>query len=155
MKKDSDALRKELEKEAPLLAGLQDKPGGFTVPEGYFLDLPENVMKRIAAGEAMPVRKVSRLWYRLAAAASVLLLAGIAFFLCRSDRQAVPTADEMQEYITSNIDDFELDLLIQFAGNNGGDAGWSDEAGTEDPEIEEYMDELLDEIDLETLEELL
>lgn len=161
MKKDTDALRKELEQEAPLLAHLKDEPDGLSVPDGYFARLREDVMRRIAEEKTTPVRKLPRVWYRLAAAASVILLASVAFFLFRpgkpapQEEQAAITAEELHEYIFGNIDDFELDILIRFAGNDTGHSGWFDGANPDDPELQKYMDELLDDIDLETLEELL
>lgn len=161
MKKDSDALRKELEETAPFLAHLKEKPDGLSVPDGYFEQLPRSVLERIADEDAASVRRISPIWFRAAAAASVILLAGVAVFLFRpaqpeySPESVALTADEVHQYITLHIDDFDLDLLLQFADNGTGHSGWFEDTGLEDPEMKQYMDELLDDIDLETLEELL
>jgi len=155
MKKDSDALRKELEKEAPFLAGLKDKPEGLSVPEGYFDQLQKDVLKRVAKLEK-PRSKTIRLWPRIAAAASVLLVLGLAIFLFQPSNPAETTFtltdEEVHQYISQNIEDFELDLLMEYVAVSDQSSGLFDDA---ELELEEYMDELLDEIDMETLEELL
>ncbi|MBK7335495.1 MAG: hypothetical protein IPJ00_04765 [Saprospirales bacterium] len=161
MKKDQEGLRKELEEEAPFLLRQKEKPDGFSVPEGYFQQLQESVLERIAAGagEQAPVRRsIFPLRYRLAAA-SVVILVVAALFLFRpaapqTDSVAL-TAEEVHQYVSRNIDEFDLDLLLKFAGNDLGHSGWFEDASLEDPEMKEFMDELLDDIDLETLEELL
>ncbi|MDV7394163.1 hypothetical protein RZS08_22470, partial [Arthrospira platensis SPKY1] len=71
MKKDKETLRKELEKEAPFLAQLKDHPEGFSVPEGYFDQLRQNVLREL---DAPPKRRTIRSWQYLAAAACVVAL---------------------------------------------------------------------------------
>lgn len=159
MKKDKEGLRKELEEEAPFLLRQKEKTDGFSVPEAYFQQLQETVLERIAAGELAPARRsIFPLRYRLAAA-SVVLLAAAALFLFRPAPPPAEfialSAEEVHQYVSQNIDDFDLDLLLKFAENDLGHSAWFEDASLEDPEMKEYMDELLDEIDLETLEELL
>ena len=161
MKKDSDDLRKELEKEAPFLAGLKEKPDGFTVPEGYFNQLQQAVLSKVAAERNPAPRKVVWLWPRFAAAASVVAATGLAIFLFLPDKPATDldstalSAEEVHQYITQNIDDFELDLIIRFAAADETTGGLFEGADLDDPQIQQYMEELLDDIDLETLEKLL
>ncbi len=152
MKKDADPLKKELEQEAPILAGLKDKPEGLSTPDGYFNQLRQDVLSRIEAGKARP------LWPRLAIAASVAALIGATVFLFRPAPSAPEppvalTAEEVHQYIADNIVLFDLELLLPFAAAS--EASWMENADFDDPAMQEYMNELLDEIDLETLEELL
>lgn len=153
MKKDSEALKKELEQEAPFLARLKDQEVVPSAPEGYFRQLQEEVMGKVTARPA-----VRPLWLRFAAAASIVVLAGVAIFLFRpapASQDTALTAEEMHQYISQNIDEFDLDLLLPFAAASVNRGGWMEDAGFDDPAMQEYMNELLDEIDLETLEELL
>jgi hypothetical protein len=152
MKKDTDSLRKELEQEAPFLSGLKDKPDGLSTPDGYFSQLRQDVLSRIEAG------KTRSLWPPLTIAASVVALIGAALFLFRpappAPEPAVAlTAEEVHRYIADNIDEFDLELLLPYATASQG--SWMEDADFDDPAMQQYMDELLDEIDLETLEELL
>jgi hypothetical protein len=158
MKKDTDSLRKELEQEAPFLAGLKDKPDGLSTPEGYFGQLRQDVLSRIEAEKALPAGKTRPLWPRLAIAASVVALIGAVLFLFRPAPSAPEpavalTAEEVHQYIADNIDEFDLELLLPYATASQG--SWMENADFDDPAMQQYMNELLDEIDLETLEELL
>ena len=161
MKKDTDALRKELEKEAPFLAQLKDKPDGMTVPDGYFDQLPQEVLKRVAAGNQRPSRKIFQLWPRMAAAASFVAAIGLSIFLFQpnhqaADQESLPiSAAEVDQYVSRHIDDFDLDMLIQFAATAENEGGLFNDATLDDPELQQYMEELLDDIDLHTLEDLL
>ncbi len=158
MKKDTDSLRKELEQEAPLLARLKDKSDGLSAPDGYFSQLRQDVLSRIEAEKGLPAGKPRSLWPRLAIAASVVVLIGAAIFLFRPTPPAPEpavalTAEEVHQYIADNIDEFDLELLLPYATASQG--SWMEDADFDDPAMQQYMDELLDEIDLETLEELL
>lgn len=161
MKRDSDALRKELEQEAPFLAGLKDKPDGFSVPEGYFLQLSQSVLNKAAAERSPAPRKVVSLWPRFAVAASVVAAIGLAIFLFLSDQPAADVAsfafseEEVHQYITQHIDDFDLDLLASFAATADPAGGLFENADLDDPEVQQYMQDMLDDIDMETLEDLL
>ena len=157
MKKEKETLRKELEKEAPLLAQLKERPEGLSVPEGYFGQLRQNVLQELAAP---PKRRLIRTWHYLAAAC-VVALAGAALFLFRPE-PAQPehgsialTSEEMLQYISQNIDEFDVDMLLPYATAYISTENWLEEANPDDPEMQEYMNDLLDDIDLETLEELL
>lgn len=158
MKKDAESLRKELEQEAPFLARLKDQPEGLSTPDGYFDQLRQDVLARIEAEKARPRGKTRSLWPRLAIAASVVALIGAAVFLFRPappapEPAAALTAEEVHQYIADNIDEFDLDLLLPYAAGSQGT--WMEDADFDDPAMQQYMNELLDEIDLETLEELL
>ncbi|MBK7408543.1 MAG: hypothetical protein IPJ40_11090 [Saprospirales bacterium] len=161
MKKDTDALRKELEKEAPFLARLKEKPGGMTVPEGYFDQLQQEVLKRAATENQRPSRRVFQLWPRMAVAASFVAAIGLSIFLFQPDHPAANqeslaiSAEEVDQYISQHIDDFDLDMLIQYASVSENEGGLFNDATLDDPQLQQYMEELLDDIDLETLEELL
>ena len=161
MKKDKETLRKELEKEAPFLARQKEKPQGFIVPEGYFEQLQKEVRQQIAAPANQKARTLRLSWRTFAAAASVAALAGAALFLFRSENPAQGTSfaalsgQEMHEYISQNIDEFDLEMLLPFATASITEGSWLESANPDDPDMQEYMYELLDEIDLETLEELL
>jgi hypothetical protein len=149
MKKDADALKKELEELAPTLAQLRKNPQPAQVPEGYFDDLAGAVLDR-----ARPVR---RLFYaRLLAAASVLLLAGALLFLFRPNPPAAPEAafaafsmEEMEAYVSDRMDYIDLDLIMLHA-SEGATPGPS-----ESSDYEQYLPGILDDLDWRTLNEIL
>ncbi len=178
-----DDLQEELNKASPFLADLRKKGDGFTAPKNYFKTLPDEVLKRIgkdALRAKTPVRQ-KRNWLdeiiagiqfllqpRYAVAvASVLLLIVAFIFLFQQPNEPQPFAintkmvaiedisfDEMNTYVAENIDDFEEDLLVQ-DGFSVGEMGSISNFHVEDREIENYLDGVIDEIDLSELEEIL
>lgn len=151
MKKDADALKKELEELAPTLAQLRKNPQPAQVPEGYFNELAEAVRDRARA------RPVRRFFYaRLLAAASILLLAGALLFLLRPHPPEAPEAafaafsmEEMEAYVSDRMDYIDLDLIMLHA-SEGATPGPS-----ESSDYEQYLPGILDDLDWRTLNDIL
>ena len=178
--KNNDNIRDELNELSPFLAKRKGMEEGFKVPKDYFSTLPDEVMKRVRP-EASPIAEPQRDWldgvagffqnlfqprYALAyASVAVLIAAGVYFFSPPED-PALPVAnfenisdEALESYLSENIDAFSTDLLeAHFAESShleGRGGGGKNLPGLEMEELENYLDNTLDEIDLDDLEDLL
>ncbi|MCB0641636.1 MAG: hypothetical protein KDC44_08350 [Phaeodactylibacter sp.] len=172
-KAPKDEIRKELEQWSPFLSKLKqaDRDAGFTVPKHYFHNLQVDVLQQVreeAAAQPRPTSAPKRSWYgllqpRLGLAVGVVLILLAAWFVFRQDPGADLVADlqtltdeEVHAYIRENLDEFDEAMLAEYAlvTNRSDWSFLSDEAL--DPEaVDELYEELIDELDLSTLEELL
>jgi hypothetical protein len=160
------SVEQELEQLSPLLLRLKQQDGQDTVPEGYFEELPENILKLVnnrPEASSHSIARVRPLWVRFAAAASVVLILGAAFFFLQNDavRSTSEVAidlssQEVESYIQANLEEFELDLLVEYAAKTA-PSSFNNlfEEEFENGDLDQYMDELIDAVDLETIEELL
>jgi hypothetical protein len=175
MKHKEDILN-ELEELSPRLAQIKREEMPLEVPATYFAELQRDVLWQIrqeqraaAQPETKPAPANWFAWFdflrrpRYAVAfatLAVLLVAAIWVLAPRagsSDNGLNPafatlTEAEALEYIEDNVQDFDVELLAQFANLDLLEAtatsGWSDE------EWDDILDALLDEADIQTLEEL-
>lgn len=169
MKKDNN-IKSELKEIAPSLADKLGQKDGFQLPDNYFTFLTESVMEQVTL-EPTPIqpraksglRKFSLLYnYKLIgslAAIIVVAFAVFSIFLSEGHQQeSIVLADISPEeaalYIENHIEDFEESLFI---------AVTPEESILEDQEqlyfneseINEYLEDIIEEIDEETLEKLL
>ncbi len=175
--KDNKEAREELEGLSPFLSELK-KQQNFQVPDQYFEQLPDDLMARIkreAAAESTPSASISwldqlvatlsalmqpRYAMRLASVA-VLILAGLFIFRSMPDNEglegnglAALSDDEVHEYISQNIDDYEAEWIPDFdTAENESDLSEEEEA--ENAELDVYFDEIIDALDDNDLEDLL
>jgi len=149
----------ELEEIAPHLREI--KSDGFQVPEGYFEDLPKLVFARIRQEDLIVPERIKQqrffshlleelallLQARYAALtfASIALLL-IAVFLLSKSNSSINTLAledleraEIVQYIENNLEEFEEELFLLEKESN--------------PE-NDYLESVLEEIDVNTLEEL-
>lgn len=163
-------LHNELNKLAPELGKLP-KEEGFRVPEGYFDQFSDQLMERMHqdsdtdiyvenTSEKIVQLRPSR--WRYAAAIAILVLGalwGVNQYIgnpaiqLNQDPLAMLSASDIDQYISSNIDDFEDELLIneQDVSSNPFDGiDFNNEA------IDSYIDEnILDDLDENSLNEFL
>ena len=175
--KNRDELQKELEELSPFLQKMKKTEEGFKVTKGYFNALPGELLKQVRPAD--PVRQsladvmtcwLQRLWqprYALAfAAVTALVVATVILFRQSPDaNQPLPVADvklediseeALQAYIYNNIEDFDRDLILEthYAGQDGKSfPGLTPKPNPN--ELEQYLDHIIDDIDLEDLEDLL
>lgn len=158
-------MKEEKEKLPPGLEGLRGKDPGFRLPDGYFDKMQQEVIDRLAAeGWKQDQAKVRQLplrrYWAVAASLALALSAGL-YLLLRQPATESPvfavqaSTEEVQAYLVNHIDDIDLDMLLEFADEAGiGDDNLLPKTLGED-EFDKYMDELLDEVDVESLEKLL
>lgn len=171
---NQDDIQKELAELSPKLRQIKEKGAGFKVPDNYFKQLPDDLLQQLAA-EAAPSKAVQPHWldqllapiiwilqprYAMALASGLILIVA-AYFLLRP--QAVDevfvqdlTETEISNYIADNIEDFDLNLLIEAGGVELDMVPevTSPEAPIEE-ELDEYLDEIIEDLDLDELEDLL
>lgn len=164
MKKRDHDIQNELEEQAPRLARLrrQGAGDGFTAPAGYFQQLPDAVLQRIRREAAQPVRRIPRLRRRLLRAAAVaLLIAGGAYWWWavspekETPATATLTADEISAYVSAHLDAFDEELVLEAAAGEGELLLLLPDPGGDAESLDDYYDELIRELDEESLEDLL
>lgn len=177
---EKDKIRKELEGLSPLLLKMKEQGGRpFRVPEGYFEYLPGEVLRRARAEEGLikdhpPATADStgllawlQGWFtprRAMALATVSLLVAAGIFLFwpqplqpgPEEALAGISGEEAKAYVSDNIGEFGLDLLLEAAVVSADEVPEMEvlpDIGQED--IDQYLDELIEEMSLDELEELL
>jgi hypothetical protein len=178
---NQDELREELKELLPFLSRIHGKDEGFSVPKDYFKTLPDEVLKRIGSDTAHARQQKSwtdgialffqALWQPryvvVLAAAVVLLVAGFWIFNRDAGTGTAPpdlaavdlgdiSYDALYAYIATNIEDISNDLIID--ARNFDEAEYPLQQLAPKPgmeEMEEYLDGVLDEIDLKDLEDIL
>jgi len=171
MKKND--VKKELEELSPLLAKIKAREPEHEVPENYFEALPDQVWEQIKL-MPQPERAPAQpsWWERVQAALqqlmqprmavglatfAVLIVAGTYFLrpaATRDDPFAQLTAEEVTAYMAQNADEFDPQLLMEAMGEQ---SDMSILSGSEfnDEEIEQLLDEVIEEMDNQSLEDLL
>ncbi len=122
----------ELKNIAPHLSKLPKKDG-FTVPEGYFDDLPSIVQDRVIAQAKTKSRTLSPVWvFSTLGVASVLC---VLFFLGKSPEvQNSITEQEASAYVNENIEqEFDETLLADELITS------DNKTFTSDENLEEYI----------------
>ncbi len=167
-------LHKELKEQAPTLAGLKKKSLRPELPEGYFEQLRKEVRAQLEtrpqtpAGSTGKVRRLSFSPLRIAAAVGLLLgISALLFYFLQgpspSGAGKIASAEEIEAYVFTHLDEFDEDLLIEYyvsgveqAEQNSAGAKEQDPfRAIPDEELDEYLDDILDEIDETTLESFL
>ena len=175
-----DNFYEEMEELSPTLRNLKEKGTGFTVPADYFEGLTDELLQTLHAPPAASapadhksknrpgldwLRQMSSYLFQpqfaLGLACGAALIA-VAVYLFSPVAQAPEapfaegslTEDEIAEYISVNIDDFDTDLIIKFLGDGVEDA-FSPIRDMQDQELEEAVDGFLDDLDIQELKELL
>lgn len=154
----------ELGELSPLLSELKQKETGMKVPEHYFDFLTESVLEQVAlipkpASSAVPATKP--VWYAFlynqpilsGLAITLLLLTTILFF--RNQPIDEPTfakisSEEAATYIAAHLEDFETTLFTE-----GDFIEKIEPEEIEEEEVDLYLEEIIEDLDTETLEELL
>ena len=143
-------------KEAPFLRSLHGVGDGFRAPEGYFGSLADEVLQRAAA--PVPVRRLRPMvWLPALAAALALAVVAVVWFYGRQEVGAPAAAavtleevstEEILAYVESNLDDFELQLLLE-------ESGLEEVTPLDTLPGVSFPDDLLDDFSVEELEDLL
>ncbi len=165
-------IRKELEDIAPRLSELKKEQEGFRVPENYFGQMQQEVLERINAGKELsvvhsntriiPLFRQTRFWLKVAGFALVLAAATYWFLPDEDSRTnaylAGFTPEEATEYVQNNFDEFDLDVMLEVAQLDPVELFPAQNAADNNlplKDIDQYIDEIIDDFDLEELEEML
>ena len=178
--KDKKHLNEELKELSPWLLSMKEQGDGFKVPADYFQNLQEEVLQKVAqpktALEASSatwldelierIQTVLQPRYRLAYAFAAMLVLVAAVLLLRNQTntsagvEAVVLEDvpseELFDYINNHLDDFAPeDLLETHQASNEGLSLPELVPAPDESEIEEYLDEIMHDIDVEDIESIL
>ena len=177
-------MKKEFEDElreiSPFLADLKKSKEGeepFRTPKFYFDTLADKVMEKAVVKPVIPPQLVrpsfielAHTWiasnmqprYAIGFATVALLAVGVWFFIQKNQQNVNSFAsnEEIHQYITDNIDDFDDALLLEQGVLADSDIlnpeqslkGNIDKINISDDEIEQYLKEHLDEKDLKELQ---
>jgi len=166
-------IREELEQESPFLARMkaEDKSEGFTVPPTYFRELQEDVLHRVAqkpAAVSLRERWQAFINHLLPGVHPVAVLTGLALVVVGiwwvaqdttmvSGEQILAEAseEELQAYVTSNTDAFTTDLILEVADEEAELDLLLPVDNFSEEEADQLLDDLLEEIDESTLQEIL
>lgn len=176
MKKDKD-IQQELEVLSPLLFNMKKEETiqPFQVPEDFFSNLPDRVLEQTVTEQvSKPKPQAFQTWWKTlqnyldvlfqpryaVGFATIALLMVAAFYLTseesmKADMIALEdlSSEEIDTYISQNIEEFQEELLEGEAET----ALFQSETSldVEDAELEEYLDDVLEEVDVNTLENFL
>lgn len=178
-------MKKEFEDElreiSPFLADLKKSKEGeepFRTPKFYFDTLADKVMEKAIVKPVIPPQysvrpsfiEMAQKWvasimqprYAIGFATVALLAVGGWFFIQKNQQNVDSFAsnEEIHQYITDNIDDFDDALLLEQGVLADSDIlnpeqslkGNIDKINISDDEIEQYLKEHLDEKDLKELQ---
>lgn len=162
--KHKKEIQDELDELSPFLSELKQKESGMVVPEYYFDFLRESVMEQVALipKPASPALSIaSPVWYaflfnkRILSGLAMILLLLTTVFLFRNQPIAESTfaeisSEEAINYVAANLEDFETTLFIE-----GDFIEEVNEMELEHTEIDLYLEEIIEDLDVETLEQLL
>lgn len=170
--KNKRSVREELELISPQLARLKEQVPPVDIPNGYFDQLSDNVLQQIreersiarkpaaeASGQqwwAPLLRLFQQPAYAMALASVVLILVSVLVLRPddqrRNEVELTMSDEDINDYINYHIDDFDLGLLAEEAADElEGMPLILENTNLDKGEMDEYFDELLDELDLEEL----
>jgi hypothetical protein len=176
--KDEKELHDELEELAPFLRKMKEREEGFRLPAHYFKTLPDEVLKQVRLEKSARTTwmdNLSNLLQSFLQPKYVLAFAGVAvvifvamFFLFRQAADTIkvsPVAgmtledisdEALQAYIDRNIESIDKELILEthYAGEDGQPLPETTPAAADD-DIEQYLDSIIDEIDMDELEDIL
>jgi hypothetical protein len=170
---NQEDLRKELQSLSPFLELLKTEKEGFKTPENYFDTLADEVFWKMRTEPELttviPPRKYWRtqleeglkifLQPRWALAlASVLLILGTSIFFIRPffqprDAFAQLSQDEIHQYLMNHAQELDRETLVEITEQHHANAQ-IDPLLLPEGNIDQYLDEISNDLDPETLEKI-
>ena len=170
-----DEIKEELREHSPFLFKMKEKEEAFKVPVDYFKSLPDEVLSRVNVESPERLNSIPTLWDQflqhiqwlmqprpVMAIASIALLIAVGVALLRpgateadsSVQWADISAEEINQYVSSNIEEFDTDLLLQHSAL---DPDWelNPELDLDEEELDLLIDEIIDDLLLEDIQKLL
>ena len=162
-------IQEELQELAPNLAKLREVEKPLEVPVHYFDQLSTDLLEKVRKEQSSTstTKDFQPFWekllqtllqpkYAMAFAGVAILIIGLFLFSTNNietPHHAITLSDqEISNYIELHIDDFDLNLLAEESSiDEEGSELFIEEGYLEDDEVDNYFDELLDEVDLEDL----
>lgn len=171
--KNKDDIQKEIEELSPFLKKMKKEKEGFEVPANYFRQLPDLIMDRIQEEEAQSdssapttnwldqiIERIQILLqpqYAMALASTAILIVASLFLfqqdpsLAGESTLAEVSDEEINAYVMSKAEEFEIDLLIDVIDEKA----LEEEIENEPSYDENYLDNIIDDLSDKELEELM
>ncbi len=165
-----DEIRKELGQLSPFLRTLKDEAPPFKVPDNYFQSLSEDILSRVDRIEeeapvntGKPLDWQERWWAvfgflfrpQIAVAFGIILLVLVVGITLYKNHNAQPTgtytSNDISLYVRENLDEFELDMLLDFYREEA----TVNSSQTENEYLDNIVNEIIEDTDLVELEDLL
>lgn len=171
---DQSEVQKELQELSPLLAQMRKQHAGFAVPENYFQDLTGEILQKTIASTTKAEEKrtgaivavlsslriVLQPRYAMAAAAlALLIIAGLVWLRPAVGDRSTEIAwsdisvEEMTSYVQANIQEFDLETLVEVAPDLEAQS-FLKGAEIEEDVLDQYLEDIIDDVDIEELENL-
>ena len=160
MEKSRKDILKELREISPDFPDIKGKEK-FGVPEGYFDQLQKEVLSKVTE-EDTPVQREAkvrtlfntRTLLAIASVALIVVVAAIAILRPADNNEILAdiSNDEAMEYVLANIDDFEGLIDDEVVG---ADVDLNFIGSFEEDELDDVLDNLIDDLDEETLQSIL
>ncbi len=168
----TNEAREELAGLSPLLSRIRQSEPAIEAPENYFRDMQQDVLWRLKTEQtAVPSPPAPSIWERLAAAlgmfrrpafavgfatVAIAVVAALWLWLPQHTTDADTslaslTEEETLAYIENNLEDFDTDLLAQTITGN---ASWLGTSGLSEEESARLLEEMLQELNADSLEKL-
>ena len=167
MKKKNE-IKDELNKLSPFLSDIKKKDS-FKVPKNYFNSLPDKILEQVLVTTENPEKSIAQPnWldslieniavlfqprYAVGLATVMILVIAAVYF---SQKTVSPIEESYQlasQYIEENIDEFDAEMLWEASVFESGEV--TDDETIEDVYLDEYFEEIIDDLDDSELEELL
>jgi hypothetical protein len=177
--KRPDDIRKELEELSPRLLNIKEQGEGFNLPPNYFQTLQNQVLEKLKADEPAHVNNsvatgpswwdqvkaqlqflLQPRWALSLATIALLVSFGLGWMLQQNQADGSKLNTELAKldqqtldaYIQDNLHEFDTETLLEFASIQGIRPNF-DELAPE--ELDQYLDQLIQDLDEETIKELL
>ncbi len=170
--KHKKEIQEELDQIAPFLAKIE-KQESYPIPKDYFAQLAEQISTQVAleprqkiATQVAPTSFWTSLtsllsnkfrMNSLVAAASVLLCVGSFFYWSSTQQAATETiaAAQYLTYVEEHLDEFEEEILLELNQEEDLDIDLLTDTEIKDQNLDNYLEDVLDDLDDQSLEELL
>jgi len=168
----TNEAREELAGLSPLLSRIRQSEPAIEAPENYFRDMQQDVLWRLKTEQtAVPSPSAPSLWERLAAAlgmfrrpafavgfttVAIAVVTALWLWLPHNTTDADTsmaslTEEETLAYIENNLEDFDTDLLAQTITSN---TSWLGTSGLSEEESTRLLEEMLQELNADSLDKL-
>lgn len=175
--KERDKILEELKGLSGKLANMQGTGDGYSVPKDYFKKLPDEVLGRIRRESRVAEKinwkeRLESLLYSFSqpryvmvlATAIILVVAGI--FLLNREPVTIESpiaivqieniSDEaLFSYVSDNIREFDREMLVNHSKTESNMKALQQITKPSAEEMDQYLDDILDDIELEDLQEIL
>ena len=161
-------IKEELQEIAPFLSEIEKKEV-FKVPHNYFEQLPDEIMAQLKTKQNTQ-RKIAGLpWWNqfveiilpffqariVMAMASIALIVASFFYLNQNDVENNISSMQYLAYIEENMDDFEEEMIFELSQNMEIGMDILLDIKIENQDLDTYLDDVIEDLDDSTLEELL